>query len=68
MATSTAQSKLVEVIKFSNNAQSNRENLKQLNVMISECGLTSVLDGSRRMEIFLGTLLAQLGPQDPKSF
>jgi hypothetical protein len=32
MTTSTSQSKLIEVIKFSNNATSNGENLKQLNV------------------------------------
>ena len=49
--TSTAQSKLIEVIKFSNNGTSNREMLKQLNVMISVCGLLSLVDGSRRKPI-----------------
>ena len=51
VTTSTAQSKLIEVIKFSNNRTSNREMLKQLNVMISECGLLSLVDGSRRKSI-----------------
>jgi hypothetical protein len=34
VTTSTAQSKLIEVIKFSNNGTSNREMLKQLNVAL----------------------------------
>jgi hypothetical protein len=51
VTTSTAQSKLIEVIKFSNNGTSNREMLKQLNVMISECGLLSLVDGSRKQPI-----------------
>ena len=51
VTTTTVQSKLIEVIKFSNNGTSNREMLKLLNVMISECGLLSLVDGSRRKPI-----------------
>ena len=61
VTTSTAQSKLIEVIKFSNNGTSNREMLKQLNVMTSDCSLLlSLMDRVGNPYIRLKTSLVTL--------
>ena len=61
ITTSTAQSKLIEVIKFSNNGTSNREMLKQLNVMTSDCSLLlSLMDRVGNPYIRLKTSLVTL--------
>ena len=61
VTTSTAQSKLIEVIKFSNNGTSNREMLKQLNVVISDCSLLlSLMDRVGNPYIRLKTSLVTL--------
>ena len=45
--TSTAQSKQLEEIKFSKNSSNNKKNLKSFNMLLSECKLLSMADGSR---------------------
>jgi hypothetical protein len=55
VTTSTAQSKLIEVIKFSNNRTSNRKMLKQLNFKMRLMGRVGNL--SIRLKTSLGTLL-----------
>jgi hypothetical protein len=45
--TTTAQSKSFSELKFSNNVSTNRETLKCVKTLLSECGLLSHTDGSR---------------------
>jgi hypothetical protein len=49
--TTTAQSKSFSELKFSNNVSTNRETLKCVKVLLSECGLLSLTDGSRKKPI-----------------
>ena len=45
--TSTAQSKAMESMKFSNNSSLNRETLKAVNILLAECDLQSLVLGTR---------------------
>jgi hypothetical protein len=50
--TTTAQSKSFSELKFSNNFSTNRETLKCVKILLSECGLLSLTDGSRKKPIY----------------
>ena len=50
--TTTAQSKSFSDLKFSNNVSTNRDTLKCVKILLAECSLLSLVDGSRRKPIY----------------
>ena len=50
--TTTAQSKSMESMKFSNNSNANRETLKALNTLLNECMLFTLVQGTRPAPVF----------------
>jgi hypothetical protein len=52
LQTTTAQSKSFSDLKFSNNVSTNRDTLKCVKILLVECSLLSLVDGSRRNPIY----------------
>jgi hypothetical protein len=50
--TATAQSKSFSDLKFGNNVSTNRDNSKCVKILLAECSLLSLVDGSRRKPIY----------------
>jgi hypothetical protein len=52
LQTTTAQSKSYSDLKFSSNVSTNRDTLKCVRILLAECSLLSLVDGSRRKPIY----------------
>jgi hypothetical protein len=52
LQTTTAQSKSYSDLKFSSNVSTNRDTLKCVRILLAECSLISLVDGSRRKSIY----------------
>jgi hypothetical protein len=52
LQTTTAQSKSFSDLEFSNNVSTNRDTLKCVRILLAECSLLTLVDGSRRKPIY----------------